>query len=98
MLDGGSRSWRTRLNNGHSVVGLLKDLGTIARRDVLKLSMDDFQTNYMKELINEVSRPMVGSRSKNTNVIRSALFLPLLSFINWALWRIFFKYFWTISV
>jgi hypothetical protein len=48
-------------NSEHSILDLLKDLGTVARRDVLKLSMNEFQSFYTKELMNEARRLTMGS-------------------------------------
>jgi hypothetical protein len=61
MVDDDSDSSGMGADSEHSILDLLKDLGAIARRDVLKLSMEDFQTFYAKEIMNEVRQPIVGS-------------------------------------
>jgi hypothetical protein len=52
-------------NNKRSVIDLLKDLGTLARRVVLKLSLDESQSFHTKRLMNEASQPVVELPKKN---------------------------------
>ena len=83
ILDGTTTFSGTSTDGENLAADLLKNLGTIARRKVLSLSMDEPQPSYVKDSMKEAGHPSVGSHPEDTHVVCSLQFSPLLPFITW---------------